>query len=96
VGQQVARHTTRRNRHRRIIAQGQPPCALCGGEINYNAESHLDPHSFTIDHVIPIDKGGADVIENLQAAHRSCNRMKSNTFGSKTRKRVAYITGRAW
>ena len=93
----VQRHTTRRNRHRRTIAQGQPPCHLCGQEINYDAESHLDPESFTIDHIIPIAQGGADVIDNLAACHRRCNRAKGDgRNGRKTFRPVAYITRRAW
>lgn len=30
----------------------------------------------TIDHVVPVSKGGADVVENMQPAHYRCNRMK--------------------
>ena len=32
------------------------------------------------DHIVPIAKGGADVLENKQAAHRSCNRDKSDAI----------------
>lgn len=94
----VAQRTTaRRNRHRRQIAKGRPPCHLCGGEINYDAKSHLDPLSFTIDHLIPIALGGADRLENLGAAHRKCNRAKGDTRnGRKTFRPVAYITQRSW
>lgn len=88
------RHTTRRDRHRRKIAQGQPPCHLCGEEIDY-AASHLEPLSFTIDHVIPLAKGGADVLENLAAAHRRCNLRKGD--GPRDLKAaVSFITDRCW
>jgi 5-methylcytosine-specific restriction endonuclease McrA len=71
------RNTTRRDRYRRQLAIGNPPCALCGNQINYDA-NHLDPMSFTIDHIQPIAAGGRDVLDNLQPTHRSCNRTKSD------------------
>lgn len=71
------RNTTRRNRHRKIVARGNPPCHLCGNEIDYQAH-HLEPLSFQIDHVVPLNRGGSDVLENLAAAHRHCNRQKSD------------------
>jgi 5-methylcytosine-specific restriction endonuclease McrA len=32
----------------------------------------------TIDHLIPVSKGGADVPENVALAHRSCNCARGN------------------
>ena len=32
----------------------------------------------SIDHIIPISKGGTHQWNNVQLAHRKCNRMKSN------------------
>lgn len=90
----ATRHTTRRNRHRRQIAKGQPPCHLCGEPINYQAD-HLDPHSFTIDHIIPIAKGGADTLDNCAPAHRKCNRDKGDG-GPLPKLPVTYITNRNW
>lgn len=38
-----------------------------------------DPMSPCIDHIIPVDRGGApSAIENLQLAHMYCNRQKSD------------------
>jgi hypothetical protein len=47
----VVRNTTRRDRHRRIIAKGKPRCAINGCEIDYTAD-WLAPNSFTIDHIV--------------------------------------------
>jgi len=63
------RNTTRRDRHRRAIARSKPDCAICGDEIDYKAD-WLDPLSFTVDHIQPLNKGGADALANKQAAHR--------------------------
>lgn len=71
------RHTTRRNRHRKYIARDEPPCHICGGAIDYEAD-YLDPLSFTADHVIPLSRGGTDTIDNLAAAHRRCNQSRYN------------------
>jgi 5-methylcytosine-specific restriction endonuclease McrA len=38
-----------------------------------------DPMSATIDHIVPVSKGGhPSDISNLQLAHRACNRKKSD------------------
>lgn len=85
------RNTTVRDRHRKIIARDQPPCHICGGEILYDAH-HLDPLSFTIDHITPINRGGPDTLDNLAACHRSCNRAKSDKIESG----VEFVTERDW
>jgi 5-methylcytosine-specific restriction endonuclease McrA len=40
-------------------------CGICGG--------HLEMSDFTIDHIIPISKGGGHVFGNVHSAHRICN-----------------------
>lgn len=59
----VKRNTTRRDRHRRIIAKGKPPCHWCGCIIDYQA-NWLAPNAFQVDHVIPLNKGGIDELFN--------------------------------
>ena len=71
------RNTTIRDRHRAAIRKGEPPCWICGQPIDYTLP-HLDPGAFVVDHVIPLDKGGPDTLGNKRAAHRACNRAKSN------------------
>ena len=94
------RSTTTRDRHRRLIARDQPPCGICGRTINYSLP-HLDPESFTIHHVIPIARGGRDVLHNddgspqIVAAHRRCNldqadRLPGEERASKTPPVFAY------
>ncbi len=73
----AARSTTVRDRHRTAIARGRPPCGICGDPIDYTLR-YPDLRSFVVDHVVPLSAGGADTLENKQAAHRDCNRAKSN------------------
>lgn len=89
----MRRNETRRRQFRRIIAADEPPCAICGCQIDYNAH-HLAPNSFQIDHIIPLDKTGpeGDVLENIQASCRKCNREKSNRVAIG----VQFVTDRAW
>lgn len=91
----VNRNTARRDRHRRQIAKGRPPCHLCNEPIDYDAD-WLHPLAFTIDHIIPVTKGGADRLENLAAAHRKCNRDKSDYLPEPQRATVNYVTDRNW
>ena len=57
-------------------------CALCGKLCNWNdiKQGCCGPTYPSIDHIIPMSKGGAHSWNNVQVAHRSCNTMK----GTKT------------
>lgn len=87
-------HHRRRDRHRRRIAQGNPPCALCGEAIDFTLRSP-HPDSYEADHIVPIAQGGADSVENLQASHRRCNRAAGDKR-TRTRPAVWFITHRTW
>jgi 5-methylcytosine-specific restriction endonuclease McrA len=89
----TARSTTTRDQHRRIIRRGEPPCAICGLPIDYKAH-HLDPLSFTVDHTVPLAKGGADTLDNKQPTHRKCNRDKSDKLDVPAAE--AWVTARNW
>lgn len=89
------RSTTLRDKHRRIIAADEPPCHWCQGHIDYVAH-HLDPKAFQIDHVVPLDAGGPDTLDNLVASHRACNRAKSNKPAATTTSGVDFVTARTW
>lgn len=62
---------------RRILAT-QSVCGICGRPVDMTLKAP-HPMSPCIDHIIPINKGGhPSDIENLQLAHWSCNRNKSD------------------
>lgn len=92
----MTRNTTIRDRHRRIIAKTQPPCGICGHPIDY-ALQHPDPKSYVVDHITPLIKGGTDTLDNKQAAHRDCNRSKSDKMPTDTAVGLRiYETARQW
>jgi len=92
--------TARRDRHRKLAARGHPPCHICGEPIDYNA-GHLEPLSFQIDHVIPLEKGGPDEMflpdgtPQILPSHRKCNREKG-AGPREVRLAVAFVTERNW
>lgn len=52
-------------------------CWLCGKPCNIDLDSNDNDYP-SIDHVIPISKGGKDAWNNVKLAHRICNSLKSN------------------
>lgn len=59
-------------------------CGICGRGINKRLK-RPNLLSKSIDHIIPISKGGADAPINLQAAHLRCNQLKSAGNGGQLR-----------
>lgn len=84
----TGRNTATRDQHRAAIRRTKPPCGICEQAIDYSLP-HLNPMAYVVDHIIPLNKGGLDVLENKQAAHRGCNRTKSD----KLDRRVLLICG---
>lgn len=50
-------------------------CGLCGGRVSKDRR-HPDPLCPSIDHVIPLARGGTNDPDNLQLAHLRCNLRK--------------------
>ncbi len=55
-------------------------CGLCGKEIDLSLR-YPNPLCFTYDHILPVSKGGNNLLENIQPAHFSCNCSKNNKVG---------------
>ena len=76
----VGEHRTALDKNRRRIFATQTICGICGKPVDFSLK-YPDPLSATVDHIIPIAKGGhPSDISNLQLAHRWCNRQKSDKF----------------
>ena len=67
---------------KKIIFKSQSCCGICGRPVDFD-KKFPDPWSPTIDHILPVSKGGAPAtLENLQLAHLQCNRMKASKLVS--------------
>lgn len=67
--------------YRRLVADQKAkglPCARCGGYINPNLDPR-SPWSFTLDHIVPLSKGGSLLDPaNARSMHRRCNSARGN------------------
>lgn len=50
-------------------------CHLCGDPID-PALKHPDPMSASVDHLIPLSRGGSHSVQNVRPAHLTCNLRK--------------------
>jgi hypothetical protein len=60
---------------RRVMERDGWRCALCGKKIRRDAKAP-HPLSASLDHIIPMSKGGPHSYANVQAAHFRCNSLK--------------------
>lgn len=73
---------TRRVRDRNRLKAERRGCWICRV---FGRPDHIDyslpaghPHSFEMDEIIPISKGGSPTYDNADAAHRCCNQWRGN------------------
>ena len=72
------KHRLAFERNKKKILASQSICAICGQPVDRRLK-YPHPLSPSIDHIIPIDRGGhPSDIDNLQLAHWKCNREKAN------------------
>lgn len=71
-------HRTAFEKNKRKILLTQDVCGICGLPVDKNL-AWPNPMSPVVDHIIPINKGGhPSSMANLQLAHMTCNRLKSD------------------
>ena len=65
-------------RNKKKVYATQSVCGICGRPVDFSLR-YPNPLSPCIDHIVPIAKGGhPSDIDNLQLAHWTCNRQKSD------------------
>lgn len=65
-------------RNKKKIYATQIVCGICGKPVDFDMK-YPHPLSPCIDHIIPVAKGGhPSDLDNLQLAHWTCNRQKSD------------------
>ncbi len=71
-------HRAAFDKNKKKIYATETVCAICGRPVDFSLK-FPHPMSATIDHIVPVSKGGhPSDIDNLQLAHLSCNRAKSD------------------
>ena len=75
-----------------LIKRDQGICQICGlpTDVNDIKDGHIRRNYPTIDHIIPLSKGGTHTWGNIQLAHMSCNSGKCDklTYHGKKRREV--------
>lgn len=72
-------------RAKRTILSSQTNCGICGNPVDKSLK-WPNPLSPTVDHIIPVIKGGHPTdLHNLQLAHWCCNRQKSDKLQQQIR-----------
>lgn len=82
------------DRNKKKIYMTQTVCGICGKPVDFSLK-YPHPLSPCIDHIIPVAKGGhPSDIDNLQLAHWTCNRQKSDKlFNMDTKKATPKVIG---
>ena len=65
---------------KKLIERDGLYCAICGMACIYPGDFRSDLYP-SIDHIIPMIKGGGHTWDNVQVAHRICNSIKSDKIG---------------
>lgn len=60
---------------KKLIKRDNEMCYICNDKVNVNSNSNADEYP-SIDHVIPVAKGGTHTWDNVRLAHRYCNSVK--------------------
>lgn len=64
----------------KLVQRDGLTCALCGEVCDWNDKAYgsSGPNYPTIDHMIPLSKGGGHSWDNVQVAHHKCNSIKGS------------------
>ena len=65
---------------RRVYERDGWRCGICGGKVNKRL-GYPHPRSASLDHIVPMRKGGEHVYANVQCAHLICNQSKRDRGG---------------
>ncbi|MDD3361533.1 MAG: HNH endonuclease signature motif containing protein [Hespellia sp.] len=77
------RKTYSRNERIEIYNRYNGRCNICGRKLDFS--------EMTLDHIIPLDKDGADAMENLQCSCQMCNSIKMNILPQDFMERIGCI-----
>lgn len=75
---------------RKVFRDSGWTCGICDEPVDSSLKSP-DPHSASLDHIIPMSRGGAHLYGNVQCAHLNCNIRKSNLLDGETKRRTGGV-----
>jgi 5-methylcytosine-specific restriction endonuclease McrA len=61
-----------------VIAKTESLCHLCGKEVDLDLTGRDQPMRKSVDHIVPLSKGGDDTLANVALTHFRCNSAKGN------------------
>ncbi len=64
----------------KLMARDGSLCQLCKTCLNRHIKDESDDDYITLDHIIPISKGGTDIFSNMRLTHQRCNRRRGNVL----------------
>lgn len=74
----IGAHRANYERNRKRVMRTQSSCGICHRPVDLSLKVP-NPMAGVVDHIVPINKGGhPSDISNLQLAHHTCNRQKSD------------------
>lgn len=74
----IGEHRTAYEKNKKKIVATSQVCGICGNPLD-PTQKYPHPLSTVVDHIVPISRGGhPSDLQNLQAAHRWCNRQKAD------------------
>lgn len=86
-------HRAAYGRNKKAIMATQNTCGICGKPVDLSLK-HGDPLAPCIDHIVPIAKGGhPSSLDNLQLAHWTCNRQKSDKLFKNQEEKKPIVLG---
>ncbi|MHA1302115.1 MAG: HNH endonuclease [Candidatus Heimdallarchaeaceae archaeon] len=62
----------KRKLKQKLYKKSRGICGICGQGVGFNQA--------TLDHKVPLSKGGTWSLKNLQVAHRKCNEHKGDSY----------------
>ena len=81
------KHTPRKQlnvtQRSQVYSKTEGRCGICGKFVPFD--------SFTVDHIIPIAKGGSNSLDNLQCSCLVCNRIKQDILPEDLMKKITEI-----
>ena len=66
------KNNNRKRRHKLYYDRGITTCYCCGKPMYFE--------DTTLEHIIPLSKGGSNNLDNLSLSHKDCNNKKSNNY----------------